>query len=199
MTKTISNEAFRGIENIPGVVIDLRYASTNNFTKTNIYGDFRTAYLHEIAYEKLVKAAQYLMNSHPRYKLIIFDALRPTRAQDILFSFVRGTDVELFVANPEEGSVHSYGFAVDLSVLDPEGRELDMGSEFDDFSEISAPRSEVRFVHENLLRPEHLVHRRILREPMEAAGFIQNPIEWWHFDAMSLDDIKTIHRPFNDR
>ncbi len=178
------------VSTIPGVVVDLRYASTNNFTGKNVYGDFRTAYLHEIAHAKLFKAAERLSELKPGFTLVVFDTLRPAWAQEILFSHVAGTPQEPYIANPKEGSVHSYGFAVDLSILDDRNMELDMGTGFDDFSELSEPQLEEKFEKEGRLSSAHLANRGLLREVMTYAGFIQAPNEWWHFDALALHEIK---------
>lgn len=181
---------FLDVSTIPGVVVDLRYASTNNFTGKDIYGEFRTACLHEIAYNKLIKAAEHLAHLKSGYKFIVFDTLRPTWAQEALFSYVAGTPQEPYIANPEEGSVHSYGFAIDLSILDDRGAELDMGTGFDEFSELSEPQLEEKFVKEGRLSEAQIRNRNLLREVMAHAGFIQAPNEWWHFDALPLEEIK---------
>lgn len=181
---------FLNVSTIPGIVVDLRYASTNNFTGKDVYGEFRTAYLHEIAFHKLTKATERLAQLKPGFKFIVFDTLRPAWAQEVLFSYVAGTPQEPYVANPKDGSVHSYGFAVDLSILDDRGVELDMGTGFDAFSELSEPQLEERFLKEGRLTEAQVQNRNLLREAMIHAGFIQAPNEWWHFDALPLEEIK---------
>lgn len=199
MKKTSPIEmGFLDVATIPGVVVDLRYASTNNFTGKNVYGDFQTAYLHEIAHAKLSHAAKRLIELNPGYKFIVFDTLRPASVQKVLFSYVAGTPQEPYIANPEEGSVHSYGFAVDLSILDIRDIELDMGTGFDEFSEVSEPRLEERFVKEGRLSEAQIANRNLLREVMTQAGFIQAPNEWWHFDALPLEEIKGRYPRFED-
>lgn len=176
------------------VTLDLRYATTNNFTGINIYGVFDKAFLHFKAAEKLFKALDYLEQSYPGYKLILFDALRPRSVQYKLWGYVVGTEQEKYVADPKTGSMHNYGFAVDLSVLDNKGNELDMGTPFDEFSELSQPQLESQFLKEGKITQKHVDNRMILRDVMTKAGFIQLPHEWWHYDALPKSDVKTLYK-----
>lgn len=173
-----------------GFKIDLRYASTNNITGRDVYGPFNRAFLHRIAAEKLSNAYRLLRANNPGYGFIVFDALRPGCVQRIMWNHVKGTPGEKFFANPEIGSVHSYGFAVDISVIDRQGRELDMGAGFDDFREIAAPKLEDQFLAAGMLTAEQIANRRILRSAMEGAGFIQLPHEWWHYDALPKTEVR---------
>jgi D-alanyl-D-alanine dipeptidase len=184
------------IEIVPSsqVTVDLRYATTNNFTGTSVYGVFDKAFLHEKAAEKFFKALDYLVQSYPGYKLILFDALRPRSVQYKLWEHVIGTEQEKYVADPKAGSMHNYGFAVDLSVLDDQGDELDMGTAFDEFKELSQPQLEAQFLKEGKITQRHVDNRMILRDAMTKAGFIQLPHEWWHFDALPKSDVKTLYK-----
>lgn len=174
-----------------GIRLDLRYATTNNFTGNNLYGNFNRAFLHKDAAPKLIKAIEFLKKSHPGYKLLIFDALRPRSAQYILWNHVKGTEQEQYVANPEGGSVHNYGFAIDLSVCDEKGKELDMGTAYDTFSALSQPQLEDKHLQEGRLTQRQLNNRAILKNAMESSGFKQIPNEWWHFDALAKKEVKT--------
>lgn len=173
-----------------GLRIDLRYASTNNFVGHDMYGPFRQAFLHKIAAQKLSMAYRSLRERHPGYGFIIFDALRPRSVQRVLWDHVKGTNGENYIANPDNGSLHNFGFAVDLTVTDPQGRELDMGAGFDDFREISQPKMEAHFLQQGLLSQTQINNRLILRNAMEAAGFIQLQHEWWHYDAMPKAEVR---------
>lgn len=176
------------------MAIDLRYASLNNFTGQNLYGDLKKAYLHRIAAEKLAKAAAILQTLRPGHQMVIYDALRPRSAQQILWSHVKGTSKEQYVANPQGGSMHNFGFAVDLSLYDASGKELDMGTLFDDFTPMSQPRLEDQFLKEGKLSETQIQNRHLLRKAMEEAGFIQLPIEWWHFDALPKSEVKANYK-----
>ncbi|MBI1819999.1 MAG: M15 family metallopeptidase [Nitrospirae bacterium] len=176
------------------MAIDLRYASLNNFTGQNLYGDFKKAYLHRIAAEKLAKAAAILQTLRPGRQMVIYDALRPRSAQQILWNHVKGTSKEHYVANPQGGSMHNFGFAVDLSLYDASGKELDMGTLFDEFTPMSQPRLEDQFLKEGKLSEAQIQNRHLLRKAMEEAGFIQLPIEWWHFDALPKSEVKASYK-----
>ena len=182
------------ISRIEHVRIDLRYASSNNFTGQDLYGNFRTPYLHKVAADKLAKAATILLKKRPDWQLLVFDALRPRSVQKVLWQKVKGTAQESYVANPRYGSIHNYGFAIDLSLVDGEGKEVDMGTPFDDFSRLAQPRLENQFLAEGKLTTTQVANRKLLREIMESAGFIQLPVEWWHYDALPKTEIKARYK-----
>lgn len=173
-----------------GLVIDLRYATTNNFVGENMYGTFNKPYLHKLAADKLSLAIQNLKAAHPKYKFIIFDALRPRSVQYVLWEKVKGTEQEIYVANPKSGSVHNYGFAVDLSVVDEAGKELDMGTPYDNFTTLAHPEFEDQFLKEGKLTQKQIDNRLILRNAMVKAGFAPLTHEWWHFDALPKAELK---------
>lgn len=182
---------FKEIEGLEHVVVDLKYATSDNFLGENVYGKFNRAFLHPHAYEKLLLARTELQSLNPGYKLIIFDALRPFSIHLKLFEKVRGTPEEIYVAHPDRKSVHNFGMAIDLSVLDSKGRELDMGTPFDTFSKLSQPQLEDQLLKEGLLSPEHIQNRKLLRGIMEKSGFIQLAHEWWHYDAAPGDFVRS--------
>jgi D-alanyl-D-alanine dipeptidase len=190
MNFLMGSEDFVELVEGPEFKIDLRYGTTNNFVGVNMYGPFNKAFLHRIAGEKLFRALKHLQNTRPGYKFLIFDALRPRSIQRILWSHVEGTPGEKYIARPEPGSLHNFGFAVDLTVLDEHGSELDMGAGYDDFRDIAQPQLESRFVASGELTADHIANRMILREAMEIAGFSQLPHEWWHFDALPKAQVK---------
>lgn len=177
-----------------GLAIDLRYATTKNFVGKNLYGRFNRAFLHRIAAAKLATAEQNLRRDYPKYRLVIFDALRPRSVQYLLWEQVKGTDKQTYVANPAGGSIHNFGFAVDISVLDENGKELDMGTPYDDFTPLSQPQREERYLKEGMLTEAQVRNRRILRKAMEDAGFLQLPVEWWHYDALPKSEVRSRYK-----
>ena len=189
-----ADKNFSAIDTIPGVAIDLRYASTNNFMQENLYGDFNRAYLHTIAAEKLKKAAAGLQKIKPGWTLLLYDGLRPRSVQWLLWKRVKGTDQQPYVANPKRGSIHNYGFAVDLTLQDAQGNEVDMGTPFDHFGKLAQPTLEKKFLKQGKLTQQQVKNRRLLRQVMENAGFIQLPLEWWHFDALPKKQVKSKYK-----
>lgn len=178
------------LSTIDGLRFDLRYATSNNFTGQNLYGEFNQAYLHSVAAEKLRKAVALLHQRRPDLHLLIFDALRPRSVQYILWEYVKGTEQQRYVADPSRGSIHNYGFALDLTLVDDKGHELDMGTAFDDFTPLAQPLQEQAFLQQGRLTQAQLENRLLLRSVMEAAGLIQLPLEWWHFDALPKAEVK---------
>ena len=124
----------------PDYLIDLKYAGTDNFMQENVYGEFNRAFLHKLAAENFFTAVKNLKKIMPTYKFIIFDVLRPRSTQWLLWNKVKGTDQQKYIANPQSGSNHNYGMAIDLSILDENKNELDMGTAFDEFADLSQPK-----------------------------------------------------------
>jgi zinc D-Ala-D-Ala dipeptidase len=173
---------FRSLLSIEGVDVDLRYATPDNFVGRNVYGGLDCNYLRREAADALERAAAWLAARRPGYRLRVLDALRPQRVQEVLWSELLGTPLTLYLANPERGSIHSFGMAVDVTVLDPQGREVDMGSGFDEMALTSHPDHEAEHLAQGLLSAAQLSERGWLRAAMRDAGFQAISTEWWHFD-----------------
>ncbi len=151
-----------------GVVLDIAYATPRNFTGKPVY--VRSGcYLHPDAAARLKGAAQLAQPLGLRLK--IFDAFRPSEAQWVLWNFRPDRE---FLADPRQGSPHSRGVAVDLTLIDAEGNELDMGTAFDAFTPLShhANRDIASAAQRN---------RFLLLGLMTAAGWDFYGNEWWHY------------------
>jgi D-alanyl-D-alanine dipeptidase len=173
---------FRSLLSIPGVSVDLRYATPDNFVGHAVYGGLDCAWLRREAADALERAAAWLAAQRPGHRLRVLDALRPQRIQEVLWAELQGTPLTLYLAHPERGSIHSFGMAVDVTVIDATGRELDMGTGFDEMTPSSHPEHEAEHLALGLLRAEHLQARGWLRAAMRQAGFQPISTEWWHFD-----------------
>ena len=90
--------------------------------------------------------------------------------------------MEMYFANPEPGSIHSYGMAVDVTLLDPVGKECDMGTGFDAMTPASHPELHAEHLALGVLKAEHIVARGWLHAAMSRGGFRGIGTEWWHFD-----------------
>lgn len=168
--------------------VALKYSTTDNFVGVDVYGELTKAYLQQEAARKLVKAQRYLREKHPGYCLLIYDAARSRRVQQILWDTLQKPLKlkPLYVADPQVGSIHNYGAAVDLTVTDPAGNPLDMGTGYDFFGEMAYPSKEEVLLQQGQLTREQMDNRLILREAMRRAGFTPIASEWWHFNALSL-------------
>ncbi|MDH4061121.1 MAG: M15 family metallopeptidase [Aquincola sp.] len=185
--------AFTRLDAITGIVFDLRYAGTNNFDGREFYRGIDCAWLRVEAARGLERAAAWLAAHHGGHRLLVLDALRPQRVQEAIWADVAGTPSQIYFAEPARGSIHSFGMAVDVTVLDARGRELEMGSGFDEMSLKSHPVLEAAQLAAGAITREHIAAREMLRGAMAAGGFDGIPTEWWHFN---LGDPATIRREF---
>ena len=175
--------AFRHLDTIRGIAVDLRYATPDNFVGRDLYSPLDCGFLHKDAAAALERAAAWLADRRPDYKLLVLDAVRPQRVQEQLWQALQGTDLLGYIADPVRGSIHSFGMALDVTLLDAHGRELDMGTGFDDLSERSHPAKEALLLARGELSAQHIENRRWLRGAMFQAGFVGINSEWWHFDC----------------
>lgn len=155
------------------VILDIRYASTNNVCKKKIYST-PFCYLHEDAIAPLEKAIKYAGNLGLKIK--IFDAFRPIQAQKFMFNrFNFDKKNDGFISNPQTGSIpHCRGVAIDLTLIDEFGQELDMGSDFDEFSSLAFHNSSQPDIKAQK-------NRLILLGLMTTAGWDYFSKEWWHY------------------
>lgn len=154
------------------VEIDLAYATNNNFTGKPVYTK-HDCYLHEVAAGLLKKTIEYAAGMG--YRIKIFDAYRPTEAQWKLWEHTPDPD---FLANPVSGSPHSRGAAIDLTLIDKDGNELDMGTAFDEFD----PKS---YHSSTAISAEAQRNRRILLGLMTISGWDNYENEWWHYQLFN--------------
>jgi len=182
VNKSEANKLVNITDVIPDIKLDIRYATSNNFTGEQIY----TAPL-AFARKPLVESLAHVQNSLKKYGLglVVFDAYRPYSATVKFYEVYPDTN---FVASPWKGSRHNRGAAVDVSLINLEtGEEIQMPTGFDDFSDVANPD------YKNL--PENVIkNRELLIHEMQNQGFQVYPNEWWHFDfigweAYSLMDI----------
>lgn len=154
---------------IPDAVIDIRYATADNFTGKQLYPVARCKLRRAVA-TRLARAAKLLRRQGRR--LLIWDCYRPTSIQAELWKRVPD---ERYVANPKQGSRHNRGAAVDLGLVDADGKPVTLPTKFDEFS-AAAHR-------DHALEGKRGAEARRLERAMKAAGFVGLPTEWWHFDA----------------
>ena len=174
---------FRALATIAGIRVDLRYASPDNFVGVDLYSPFDCAWLHQEGAARLEAAAQDLARRHGDLELVVLDALRPQRVQERLWRQLEGTGLQIYLAPPERGSIHPFGMAVDITIAERGGGELDMGTPFDDLTELSWPSREAEFLATGRLQPTQAANRQLLRDVMGAAGWQGISREWWHFDG----------------
>jgi D-alanyl-D-alanine dipeptidase len=172
------------------LIIRLAYSTPDNFLNSDVYGNLEACYLRKEVAEMLNRAQTVLNRKRKGYRLVVYDCLRPRSVQYEMWQLVKGTEQEIYVADPRKGSLHNFGAAVDVSIVDSMGLPLDMGTTFDYFGELAQPEYEERFFKEGKLTEEQLQNRKLLREVMHEAGFRGIPDEWWHYNAFSLEEVK---------
>lgn len=151
-----------------------------------MYGDYEKAFAQPIATKMLLEASARLKEINPDLRLKIYDSVRPRSIQWIHpnSSDMPEDERRQYIAHPESGSIHNYGLAIDLTISDSEGNELDMGTGYDDFRELAHIDKEEELVSEGKLTAKQVENRLLLRKVMTNAGFLTLRTEWWHFDAL---------------
>lgn len=174
----------------PDIQVELKYSTTDNFIGRDVYGDLTRAYLQPEMAKRLAKASALLKKEKPGYRLLVYDAARPNSAQYDLWNALDHLKIPArsktqYVADPKIGSNHNFGCAIDLTVVDENGKPLDMGTKFDFFGPLAYPRSEQEMLQKGKLTARQVENRQLLRKVMTQVGFKVNTTEWWHFDGMS--------------
>lgn len=172
------------------ILVDVKYASEDNFLGINLYGNLSRIYLQPDVAARLVKAQKKLKSIDSTKTLLVYDGVRPRSVQwkmwnslDTLPPRKRG----MFVSNPRNGSLHNFGAAIDLTIADENGNPLDMGAPYDHIGKIAYPSMEKIYLDSGLLTTEHIQNRQLLRNSMRAGGFWVIQSEWWHFNSCKRD------------
>ncbi len=172
-------------QQLPGVILDLRYATTNNFMKQQLYPKIATAYLRKPVADSLAEIEKELKLKGLGLK--IFDAYRPYAVTEKMWEPVQDYR---YAADPKKGSGHNRGVAVDLTIINFETKkELDMGTGFDNFSDSA------HHAFANL--PEAVLQNRLLlKNIMEQHGFKALDTEWWHYSLPNAKDFELLNINF---
>lgn len=167
------------------IVTDVRYATKDNFTGKVLYPTDKV-YLRKIVAEKLSEVNSYLKENY-NYRIKIFDGFRPISVQKQMWEIYPDSR---YVANPKTGSRHNRGAAVDITIIDSLGNELEMGTEYDNFTD------KAHYDYADL-SDKVKENRKLLREVMIKFDFIPLETEWWHFDYKGWKNYSLIDYNFN--
>lgn len=152
------------------ITTDVRYATTNNFTGQVLYATDKV-YIRKVVGEALAKIQAYLRDNF-NLQIKVFDGYRPLSVQKKMWKIMPD---DRYVANPAKGSRHNRGAAVDLTIIDSTGAELNMGTGYDNFT------MKAHYDYPDL--PDKVKkNRKLLRDTMMKFGFTPIESEWWHFD-----------------
>ncbi|MEO6819084.1 MAG: M15 family metallopeptidase [Ginsengibacter sp.] len=191
--RELSNEIAKNPDNqminvkkaIPSIVLDLKYATTNNFMHQKLYPPVKTTYLRSPAAVALKKVVEELAVQGLGIK--IWDAYRPYAVTKLMWEKIKDPR---YVADPSKGSGHNRGISVDLTLINlSTGEELSMPTGFDNFSDTAHALF-------SSLPPEILTNRKVLKTVMEKYGFIQLETEWWHFYLPHSSDFSVLNLSF---
>lgn len=167
------------------IALDIRYATTNNFLKRKLYPVARCV-LRGAAARRLSQVQDDL--SRNGLGLKVYDCYRPLSVQKQMWQVMPDSR---FVANPANGSRHNRGAAVDVTLIDRNGKELEMPTGFDDFTAKA-------YLNYNGGTSQSRNNRQILQNAMKKYGFIPLETEWWHFDAPGWDKFSVLDVSFGE-
>jgi|WetSurMetagenome_2_1015567.scaffolds.fasta_scaffold26109_3 zinc D-Ala-D-Ala dipeptidase len=167
------------------IILDIRYATTNNFTGKQVYDEAKFFLRTEPA-KKILEVQKELKSLGLNIK--IFDGYRPLSVQKKFWEIMPD---ERYVADPKKGSRHNRGAAVDLTLIDKNGNEIPMPTSYDDFTE-KASRNYMN------LSSQIIINRKFLEDLMAKYGFIGLPTEWWHFDYEGWEKFDVLDVDFKE-
>lgn len=173
------------------IKVDLVNSDSNkNFFRENYYNGLKSAYMQKSVALKLVKAQKILKKKNRNYSILIMDAARPQSVSFKMYNKLKNTSFKRYVANPKTGSMHNYGAAVDVTIIDQNGNHLDMGINpfYKNSIEISYMFAQMKFNKKLTIVQKR--NRDLLKNVMEKAGFRGIKLEWWHFNGYSKSYIR---------
>lgn len=196
MERSLERQGMVRLHSIDSTIhVSLMYSRADNFMGRRLYTDLTTAYLHPEAAKALAKAQRALKRWRPDLSLIVFDAVRPIRIQQLMYDRVKNTPQAIYVSNPARGGgLHNYGLAVDLSLCTATGDTLDMGTVIDHLGTAAHTDQEAALVRAGRISPQAVRNRALLRKAMAAGGFRVLRTEWWHFNLKSRAEAKRHYR-----
>jgi len=182
----IDNELI-DLENfIPNIKLDIRYATTNNFTKKQVYLSAK-AFIRKPVAESLLLVQKQLEKQG--LGLMIYDAYRPYTATLKFWEILPDSN---FCANPKKGSRHNRGAAIDVTLYNLQTNQpLIMPSDYDDFSKKAHPQ------YSNCSNEEKY-NRDLLISIMQSNGFTVYQTEWWHFDYNGWEKFQLLDISFEN-
>ena len=165
----------------------------------DLYEDLEAIYFQPEIAQRLKTVQSELKKIDSSLSLLIYDGTRPRSVQWKMWNALDTIPVNQrvkFVSNPRNGSIHNYGCAVDLTLMNVVTKDtLDMGAGFDDPRKIAYPKLEKQFLENGELTKEQVGNRYLLRKVMRKGGFWVLPTEWWHFNGYSRTDAKEKFSP----
>ena len=174
------------------IEVEIINATTNNLLGINSYGCLNKCYLRPEAVNKLEQAQKELDKIVKGYRLKVLEGTRPRSVQKKMYDVVKNKGIKKFVADPNKGSMHNFGTAVDITIVDKYGKEIDMGKPDPRIKIINKSEIEIKLLLLlNRVSEKQNQNRKLLKTVMLKSGFIPVSYEWWHFDAFPKEYVRT--------
>ena len=190
--ETTANDSLKKMTNlqelIPNIILDLRYATKNNFMGRRMYPKkINYSFLRSPAAQALAHVQKELNTMG--YGLKVFDAYRPYSVTEKFWELVHD---DRYVADPKKGSGHNRGIAVDLTIVELNTKhELKMPTGFDNFTDSAH--------HDFMNLPNDVLkNRELLKKTMEKYGFVAFATEWWHYSLPNPEKFEVLDLKFKD-
>lgn len=161
-----------------------------NYFRQNFYDGLDKCYLQKEIAIKLVKAQSNLKALNKKYSLKIYDGARPRSVSWQMYNQLKNTPMKKFVANPKTGSMHNYGAAIDITIIDSNDKELDMGDNPFNKNYIQLGFMMLRRKLGFKTNKKQLKNRELLKQVMTKADFKPLSFEWWHFNGFEKKIIR---------
>ncbi|MDR1227021.1 MAG: D-alanyl-D-alanine dipeptidase [Prevotellaceae bacterium] len=189
-----------GLVNVQDIDADIQvrlaYAGNQNLLGVQLYNGLNEAYLQPDAAWKLAIAQKVIKGTRRNLSILVHDAARPQHVQQRCWELAGQRNMQYLFSNPDNISMHTYGVAIDVSLIDTNtGLELDMGCPVDAPGVLAAPRYEENMIADGRLTIEQFDNRTLLRNAMTFAGFSTISNEWWHFEACSRQSAEALYKP----
>jgi len=178
----------------PSIRVDLVNSHPDkNFFRENYYQGLTKAYIRPEVAPKLANAQKFLQMEFPQYSLLIMDAARPRGVSQKMHEKMKGTPFEKYVAKPDTGSMHNFGIAVDVTIVDGNNNEIDMG-----FTPFYKNTLSIYWGFAKLkvfgFTEVQKQNRELLARIMKKAGFFPLSYEWWHFEGIPKNEARKKYR-----
>jgi len=168
--------------------------SDKNFFGKDFYDGLKRCYVREELAVKLSRASKILKSINSSYSLMVYDGARPRSISQQMYDQLKNTPLKKYVADPKFGSMHNYGAAVDVVIVDEKEMEIDMGLNPFRKNKLQLVKLLYDMKAKKNLTEEQNKNRNLLRNVMTKAGFYPIEIEWWHFEIERKENIRKKYR-----
>ena len=168
--------------------------SDKNLFRADFYKGLKKCYVREEVAVKISNASKILKGINSKYSLLVYDGARPRSVSYEMYDKLKNTPLKKYVADPKFGSMHNYGAAVDVVIVDEKEMEIDMGLNPFRKNKLQLVKLLYDMKAKKNLTEEQIKNRKLLRNVMMQTGFYPIEIEWWHFEVDRKENIRKKYR-----